>query len=410
MVTQTVLPAGLAFRTLAEDELRGANDLFRAALHDRPASDEVWQVTRDSYLTDRTFGAFDGDRQVGTAMSFPSDLTVPGGATLSMAGVTYVAVRTDYRRRGVLTGLMREQLHDLAACGEVFASLHASEPVIYGRFGYGVATVVKNVTVTSKKAAMRPEVPVAGTVRLLDKDQVLPVLQAAYPAIQPTRVGLMGRSPQWYALGFGRRLKTEYLLVAAHYNRDGEVDGWVAYEPQDPNSADPRANSRLAVLDFQAADQGVVNDLWRFLVGIDLVDEVTAYFRPQDDPLDSMVVDAYAVRSDRDDELWLRIVDAPAALAGRTYGAAPPVVIELVDSLLPNNSGCYRIGPDGATPTSDLPGMTLDAEALAMIYLGAWRPSVLAATGRVMVTDPAAPAAADRLFAVDRPPWNGSMF
>jgi len=76
-VTQTLLPTGLAFRAVAEDELRGANDIFRAAVHNRPASDEFWALLEDAYNADRTFGAFDGDRQVGTATSFPSSLTAP---------------------------------------------------------------------------------------------------------------------------------------------------------------------------------------------------------------------------------------------------------------------------------------------------------------------------------------------
>ena len=109
-MTQTLLPTGLAFRAVAEAELRGANDIFLAALHQEPGPDEQWAVVKGGYLADRTFGAFDGDRQVGTAMSFPSSLTVPGGAILSTAGVTDVGVRSDYRRRGALTGMMRAQL------------------------------------------------------------------------------------------------------------------------------------------------------------------------------------------------------------------------------------------------------------------------------------------------------------
>ena len=45
-----------------------------------------------------------------------------------------------------------------------------------------------------------------------------------------------------------------------------------------------------------------------------------------------------------------------------------------------------------------------------MLYLGAFRPSTLAGIGRITVADPTALPAADRLFAVDRPAWNGSMF
>lgn len=405
-MTQTLLPAGLTFHTVAEDQLRSANDLFRAAMHDRPIADEQWQVLKEAYLADRTFGAFDGDRQVGTTMSLPSGLTVPGGETLPAAGVTYVGVRSDYRRRGALSGMMRAQLEDCAARGEVFAVLHASEPVIYGRFGYGVATVARTVTVESRRAEVRPDVPVAGTVRLLDKDEILPALQAAYPAVQRARTGLMARSPQWWTLGFRRRLEFKHVLVAAHFTPAGDVDGWVLYEPEDK----PNANSNVQVLDFQAADQGAVNDLWRYLVGIDLVDTVVVYFRPVDDPIEQILVNSEAVRSERDDELWLRIVDVPAAFAGRTYDVAAPVVIEVVDSLLPNNSGRYRISPQGTERTGDEPALTMNVETLAMLYFGAFRASTLAGIGRIAVADPAALPAADRLFSVDRPAWNGSLF
>lgn len=404
------MPTGLTFRTVADDRLRGAHDLFLAALHAKPSSDELWELMRHAYAADRTYGAFDGDRQVGTAMSFPASLTVPGGASLPMAGVTYVGVRSDYRRRGALTGMMRAQLEDSAARSEAFAALHASEPVIYGRFGYGVGTIARDIRVRSKRARLRAEVPVTGTVRLLDHDEALPALRAAYPALQPTRTGLMGRGDQWWTLSYTRRIKTDHLLVAAHFSPSGDIDGWVAYKPAESSSRDVRAHGELYVLDFQFADQGVANALWGHLVGVDLIEEVVAYVRPMDDPIEAMLDDAYAVRDESEAELWLRVVDVPAALAARTYGVAEPVVIEVVDPLLPGNSGRYRIGPHGMERTAAAPALTMDVDVLAMIYLGTYRPSVLADVGRITVADPAAPSAADRLFAVDRPAWNGSLF
>jgi predicted acetyltransferase len=305
---------------------------------------------------------------------------------------------------------MRAQLADLAARGDVFAALHASEPVIYSRFGYGVATIARDLWLDAKRARLRDDVPVEGTVRLLDDDEVVPALSAAYPALQPTRAGLMGRSDQWWALGFTRRIRTDHQLVAAHHAPDGHIDGWVAYKPAAPRSADVRANPTLYVFDFQAETQGVANDLWRYLLGVDLIDEIMVYFRPLDDPIEAMLADSYALRGESEGELWLRIVDVPTALATRTYGAAEPVVVEVVDPVLPANSGCYRIGPHGTERMAGAPAITMDVAALAMVYLGTWRPSTLADIGRITVTDPAALPAADRLFAVDRPAWNGSLF
>lgn len=409
-MTQILLPAGLAFRTVSDDELRTASNLFRESLHDSPVTDEKWEVYSRGYNAARTFGAFDGTKMVGTAGSFESSLTLPGGNILPMAAVTYVGVRADHRRRGALTGMMRAQLTEVAAAGEVFAALHASEPTIYGRFGYGLATIARTMRVRSRGAQLRPEVPTAGEVRLLDTDDVLSVLPAAYSPLQPMRAGLLGRPAQWWSLGYEHRLKYGYVLVAAHYDSADAIDGWAAYRPHESSSGDPRDGTDLRVLDFQAADQAAASDLWRYLLGVDLIDNVTVYVRPMDDPLEAMLVNAHAIRSENDDELWLRLVDVPAALAGRTYNSADPIVIEVVDRLLPANSGRYRVGPIGTERTDDAPALVLDVEVLAMLYLGAWRAGTLADIGRIEVVDPAALASADRLFATDRPAWCGTLF
>ena len=68
------------------------------------------------------------------------DLTVPGGPVRT-AGVTVVGVLPTHRRRGILRELMRAQLDDVHARGEPLAALWASEASIYGRYGYGLASL-----------------------------------------------------------------------------------------------------------------------------------------------------------------------------------------------------------------------------------------------------------------------------
>lgn len=396
-------------RRITEPELRQSTTLFLGSVHEPPVPEEKWDVTARSYHVARTFGAFDDTGMIGTASSFPSTLTVPGGAVLPAAAITDVGVRTDRRRRGVLTAVMRTQLAEVAAAGEAFAILHASEPVIYGRFGYGLGTLARTITVAPRRAELRPEVPgAAGEVRFLTHDETLTLLPAAYDRFA-TRAGMMGRDSVWWTFGYERRHLHGYLRTAAHLDESGAVDGFVAYKPEEIPGE--RSGARVRVIDFHATSQPVENDLWRFLVGIDLVDEIVVYVRPMDDPVEAMLVNAHAVRSEIDDgELWLRLVEVPAALAARTYGAGEPVVVEVRDRHLPGNAGRYRIGPQGTERTTDEPGLSLDVDVLGMLYLGAWRVSKLAGIGRVEVHDPAALAAADRLFATADVPWCGTLF
>jgi len=398
------------FRVVKDDELRAADAVFHEALHSEPPNDEKWPTVSRCYEPGRTVAAFDGDTVAGSAMSLASDLTVPGGAVVPMAAVSGVGVRSDYRRRGALTGMMHRQLREFAAAGEVLATLHASEPMIYGRFGYGLGTLTRIVRFKPSRVRWRPTVPTAGTVRFLTKDEALTLLPQAYPRLRGERVGMMGRPPAWWVLSYENRMTTGYFRVAAHYGHDGQIDGMIGYRPVEIRSDDPRTGSGIAVLDFVGANQAVENDLWRFVLGIDLVEEVTVYARPSDDPVGAALVDFHAVRSEQDDDLWLRVVDVPAALAARTYGQADPVVVEVVDPLLPGNSGRYLVGSHGAEPTSAPAALTLDVEVLGMIYLGTWRPSALAEVGRITVHDQAALPRADRLFATERAAWCGSLF
>jgi predicted acetyltransferase len=110
------------------------------------------------------------------------------------------------------------------------------------------------------------------------------------------------------------------------------------------------------------------------------------------------------------DELWIRLIDVPEALAARSYGEAESVVIKVDDPFLAENTGTYGISPLGAARVDGEPALVLDAGTLAMIYLGSVKPSVLAAAGRVQVIDPQAVARADKLFASDQIAWCGTFF
>lgn len=75
--------------------------------------------------------------------------------------------------------------------------------------------------------------------------------------------------------------------------------------------------------------------MWRFLLGIDLVDRIVAEERPLDEPVELILADHRQGNVDRvEDEHWLRLVDVPRALAAREYGHAAPVVVEVTDPLL----------------------------------------------------------------------------
>ncbi|RRO18055.1 GNAT family N-acetyltransferase [Saccharopolyspora rhizosphaerae] len=387
-------------RVLSPAEHRQADELFRRAIFLPPADEDTWAATAQRVEAGRVLGAFVDDEVVGTALSMTSALTVPGGAELPAAAVTGVAVRADSTRRGLLTGMMRYQLDDAARRGEAVAVLHASEAGIYERFGYGVATRTRSVEL--QRAHMRSSVPRSGRVRLVTQERARDLLPAIYRRCRTGRAGRVHRPDGWWP---GRDVAMgESRTIAVHSDDEGADDGFVVYQPRGHSST-------VDVRDLVAANDLAAGELWRFLVDLDLITTLAAFDRPVDEPLEWLLADRRTCRTTSvEDDLWVRLVDVPVALRARTYGPGDPVVVEVVDDVLPANSGRYRISSAGVTTCDDSAQLTMSAAALAALYLGDQPASALAAAGLVEAHTANALTSADHLFATARPPWCGTNF
>jgi predicted acetyltransferase len=170
----------------------------------------------------------------------------------------------------------------------------------------------------------------------------------------------------------------------------------------------------VEVHDLIATDPEAAAAMWRFLVDTDLSRRMVAGRRPVDDPLPLLLDDPLRARPRVGWPLYLRLVDAPAALMARPYPTDGELTIELYDAFRPANHGRWRLAAAGGTATcertTDSADLELDAEALATVALGGVRVSALAVAGLVTVHERAAIARADRLFATEVAPWHGFMF
>ena len=391
-----------------EDELIAAANIFRAAMVGFPPLSGLrpGQITK-LLEPGRTVGAFVDGQLVGTADAVTSRLTLPGGAIVEHAAVTHVGVSPSFTRRGIATELMRHQLRDFSARGEVVATLRASEATIYGRYGYGVASHSQTVEVRTARAALRPQVGSGGPVRLLDFTQAWDVLPRIYAENRPSRPGTVDRPQVWWE---GLRMRSESSSGPAYVAVCGE-SGFARYRPVDTEKWFVSDQRTVVVEDFFAATTGAYLGLLRFLLELDLVDRLVFWMLPIDDPLPELLVDRRAVRVTAvHDETWLRIVDVERALTARRYAGDAAVTIAVDDPLLPHNSASFTIAPDGAKPTDREPQVRVAVEGLATVLLGGGTWRALAIAGLARAGEPAALAAADELFAVPDAPYAGFFF
>jgi predicted acetyltransferase len=396
----------------SEDDLIAAANVFRAAMIGFPPLSNL-APGRISRLLEpgRTIGAFVGGQLVGTADAVTSGLTLPGGAIVGHAAVSHIGVLPSFTRKGIATELMRQQLRDIQARGEVVATLRASEATIYERYGYGVASSSQTVEVHTARATLRAGIGAGGPVRLLDAAKAWDLLPRIYADNRPSRPGAIDRPEVWWQ---GLRLRTESSsgpsYVAVH-GEPGSETGFARYRPVNTESWFISDQRTIAVEDFFAPTTEAYLGLLRFLLGLDLIDRVVFWMLPVDDPLPWLVVDRRAVRVTAvHDETWLRVVDAEKALAARRYVADGAVTLAVNDPLLRSNSASFTIAADGVGATDRPAQLHTDVEGLGAALLGGatWRG--LAVAGLVRADDPSALAVADRLFAVREAPHAGFFF
>ncbi len=377
---------------------------------------ELRDEARQIFEFDRTLASFDGPEIVGTTAIFSFDLTVPGGA-LPTAGVTSVSVKPTHRRRGVLTGMVRRQLDDVHDKGEPLAALWASESVIYGRFGYGLAAEGIELKIERQRSAFAHEAPACGRSQLVDREEALASWPAVYDQVRPTQPGMYTRSEAWWKHhslrgpelsrgGFSGRFYVQY-------EEEGRPLGYARYRIRGDNR-DGSPDGTLAVQELIATTEAAYAALWRYLFGVDLIGTIEARWRPVDEPLLWMLADPRRLVRHPHDSLWLRIIDVASALEGRRYSAQGRLVLDVRDRFCPWNEGRYELeaGADGARcrPASGgEPDIVLDVADLGAVYLGGTRLQTLRRAGRVQ-GDWETLREADRMFSWDPPPWCPEVF
>ncbi|MEU8794718.1 GNAT family N-acetyltransferase [Streptomyces sp. NPDC048643] len=370
---------------------------------------ELWNALTEY---DRSLGVWDGEECVGTAGAFSFRVTVPGGASVPAAGVTMVSVAATHRRRGVLTAMMRRQLDDLRAGNEPLAVLTASEPAIYGRFGYGIGTLQINAEIDTDR--VRLSVP-PGTddvrLRYAAPGDVLDVCEAVYARRVPERPGMPARQPGWERLQVldpeGERDGASSLQCVVA-ERDGAAVGYTRFRVK-PGWGPAGHDGVVQLEDLEGIDPPARAALWRFLFDVDLTTTLRTRGRPVDEDWQHMVSDIRRCQVRMKDALHVRLVDVGAALEARAYQAPVDVVLEVEDSFCPWNEGRWRLTGDakGAScvRTGDSPDLALSVRELGAAYLGGVPLASLAAAGRVRELRQGALAEASMAFTSVVAPW-----
>jgi predicted acetyltransferase len=366
---------------------------------------------------ERFFGFTVDGRWIATCGAYTRVMTVPGGSVPTSA-VSYVTVNPGYRRQGLLTQMMTHQLTSLAERGEPVALLWASEPTIYGRYGYGHATPLLHLEGPTQATAFRADVDLGtGSVGEVDAAECRRVVERLHARLLPLRPGALNRPSAWWDAVFydhpSRRHGGTAARYALHFDPAGQPDGYLTFRLSSVGTADPGPGQTVRVAALDAADLRGYARLWRFVLDLDLVRYFEGPAAP-DEPLRHLVADSGSVRSKFTDGTYVRLVDVARALEARRYAVEVDLVLGVRDALLPQNAGSFRLqgGPAGASvrPVDAAPDVELDVRELGSLYLAGTPATVLHRAGFLQEHTPGAVAALSAGFSWSRLPYCRDYF
>lgn len=405
MTTVRIIPAPDPERFLMTDKV-----VWFEELRDQPVEEQLAEMpSTHRFAAEVDLEGTDPATYAGIYGVRDLRVTVPGPRhslrTLDVPGLTWVGVHPDHRRQGVLRAMMTDHLQRSRSAESGLSALHASEPTIYGRFGYGVA---------SQETSLR-----------LSKGAKL-----ASPGLQPEADRVTTRLVAAAGDGVAARVRDVALRVGADQLghtvlTEATFDRYLQRDAPDERGTEPR-RVLFAVLDGQdvgyawirrtqkwedGSPQGEMDvsqlvgtpaaqlALAQRLVDMDLVGSIEVGCRSTDDLLRHWGAEPRGLQKSLGDSLWLRPCDLPVAMGARRYAGAVDLVLEVEDATLPENAGRWRLlaredGEGRLERTDAAADVVLDVSQLGRAYLGG---DDLRLRRRAGLLDERTPGAVERL-------------
>ena len=92
---------------------------------------------------------------------------------------------------------MRDQLERVRDRGETGAALWASESIIYGRWGYGMAMQTDAVSIDTRHSRFQSQVATGGNMRIVSVDEAARIFPGVWERATSRWPGFLTRKPEF---------------------------------------------------------------------------------------------------------------------------------------------------------------------------------------------------------------------
>ncbi|NHN34579.1 GNAT family N-acetyltransferase [Paenibacillus agricola] len=344
------------------------------------------------------------------------------GKRFNMGGIAGVATWPEYRRGGLVAGLLHHSLQVMKDQGQTLSFLHPFQFGFYRKFGWETYCDYIKYEIPT---ALLPKLP-APPGRMVRVNHDMELLNPIYRSYATRYNGTLDRNEQWWQRRIFENRKGD---IVAYYDDNGVASGYVQYEVKDRVCK----IHELVALHYEAEKA-----LWRFIADHDSMIEKVTLQAPADDRL-PFLLDNPRIKQELVPYFMARIVDVAgfleqfpfAANAGRvvqagagggaragavneTAAGTRELVLKIKDAHAEWNNGSFvvKIDATGAASVEKLPegssivsgaeaegggsigsagatGLSCDISTLAAIFMGYQQPSFLQRINRLQGSDEA---------------------
>ncbi|WP_407691033.1 GNAT family N-acetyltransferase [Rubrobacter marinus] len=328
-----------------------------------------------------------------TATVLPMEAFVDGEPA-AMGGIAAVNAHPAYRRRGYAGRLMRAAIDGMRERGMTLSMLHPFAHAFYRAYGWELATeAIKyelsptEIPTSAEQRRVRAYDPTGGD---------LSRMAGLFDGWAASRSCSVGRPEgRWL-----QHLARKNQEAAVYEGEGGTIEGYLLYK-QSEGSGDPP--NTLDVSELVAATPAAREALVSFMGAYDPRMYTVTLSTPRGEPLHPYLPDSY-VKARLEPEFMLRLVDVEGALGLLRRTGNEPIVLEVSDDAVPENSGSYTLADGGVTRGAQAEArVALDVRRLAQLYAGYLPAGQLARYGLIEPGSPEALEVLDAWFPTNDP-------
>ena len=333
-----------------------------------------------------TLGVFDGPRLVAAATIHALHLWW-GDRQVPMGGIAGVACAADARGRGHTGRLLTEALHLMRDAGQYTSGLYPFAYAFYRRFGWEWVGEKRQHSVPT---AHIPAFPEGRAVRCCDGLEALDTIRLVYDTFARQHRGMATRTdpnPNFWERALAHSDNRTTYVQVYHDPATDYAEGYLTFRY--PDGGDTGYVGEFCA-NTSAAYRGLLSVLHYYGTQVERVN----FSAPADSPL-LLYVMHHDLETKISPLFMGRVVDVAAALSAlpSAPALAGTLTLQVSDPTCDWNSGTFAVtveaGQVSAVPTPNVPGVSLDIQALSQAYWGQPALGLLRTAGRVTVTDEA---------------------